>query len=71
MAGSEWRMASGKEANGEWFRTRYSLSPIRYSLLASTGSSRNCPYDPPSPAGRCGRPCGGPDRKSLEQSPRL
>ena len=29
------RMASGKKANGEWFRTRYSLFPTRYSLLAT------------------------------------
>jgi hypothetical protein len=40
---SEWRVASGKEANGEWrmvqnplFAIPYSLFPIRYSLLAIT-----------------------------------
>jgi hypothetical protein len=71
MAIHDWLVEVMEGASGEWFRTRYSLFPIRYSLLASTGSSRNCPCDSPSPAGRCGRSCAGPDRKSLEQSPRL
>jgi len=67
-ASGEWRVASGKEASGEWRVVRKRVASgewrveVHYPLLASTGSSRNCPYDSPSPAGRCGRSCAGPGR---------
>jgi len=55
-ANGEWRAVQKRVASGS------SRLATHYSLLASTGSSRNCPYYSPSPAGRCARPCAGPGR---------
>ena len=35
VVSSEWRVVRKRMANGEWFGTRYSLFPIRYSRLAT------------------------------------